>query len=439
MEPMALDVLFEGATILTMVDNAPVVTGDVGVRDGRVVLVGPAPQGVTAKRRIPCRGKLLMPGLVNAHAHTAMAVLRGYADDYPLKTWLFEKVFPAEARLDERAVLAGARLGFAEQLCTGTTSISDMYYHEPAIAQLALEVGMRVSLCNAVVALSPDWSMETDRGVQETLVLAREYQGAGDGLVQAEASIHGEYTSNPRVWAQVAELAQRYDLGIQLHLSETREEHQEALSRNRGKTPAQALAAAGVFEGRVTAAHCVWVSQEDMALLAEKGATAVHCPVSNLKLGSGMADVAALRQAGVNVALGTDGCCSNNTHDLFEEIKLAALLAKGQHLDPTVLSAYDVLKMATVNGPGPGPAGCGPGGGRDAGGPDPAGPGSPHHPAQLRSPGGGGLQRHRPQRNAHHGARPDPVRERGIYHHRFRTSVSGGRGLCQALGFGGIR
>ena len=305
MEPMALDVLFEGATILTMVDNAPVVTGDVGVRDGRVVLVGPAPQGVTAKRRIPCRGKLLMPGLVNAHAHTAMAVLRGYADDYPLKTWLFEKVFPAEARLDERAVLAGATLGFAEQHCTGTTSISDMYYHEPAIAQLALEVGMRVSLCNAVVALSPDWSMETDRGVQETLVLAREYQGAGDGLVQAEASIHGEYTSNPRVWAQVAELAQRYDLGIQLHLSETREEHQEALSRNRGKTPAQALAAAGVFEGRVTAAHCVWVSQEDMALLAEKGATAVHCPVSNLKLGSGMADVAALRQAGVNVALGT--------------------------------------------------------------------------------------------------------------------------------------
>ena len=350
MEPMALDVLFEGATILTMVDNAPVVTGDVGVRDGRVVLVGPAPQGVTAKRRISCQGKLLMPGLVNAHAHTSMAVLRGYADDYPLKTWLFEKVFPAEARLDERAVLAGARLGFAEQLCTGTTSISDMYYHEPAIAQLALEVGMRVSLCNAVVALSPDWSMETDRGVQETLVLAREYQGAGDGLVQAEASIHGEYTSNPRVWAQVAELAQRYDLGIQLHLSETREEHQEALSRNRGKTPAQALAAAGVFEGRVTAAHCVWVSQEDMALLAEKGATAVHCPVSNLKLGSGMADVAALRQAGVNVALGTDGCCSNNTHDLFEEIKLAALLAKGQHLDPTVLSAYDVLKMATVNG-----------------------------------------------------------------------------------------
>ena len=181
MEPMALDVLFEGATILTMVDNAPVVTGDVGVREGRIALVGQAPQGVTAKRRISCQGKLLMPGLVNAHAHTSMAVLRGYADDYPLKTWLFEKVFPAEAKLDERAVLAGARLGFAEQLCTGTTSISDMYYHEPAIAQLALEVGMRVSLCNAVVALSPDWSMETDRGVQETLVLAREYD-LGHGL-----------------------------------------------------------------------------------------------------------------------------------------------------------------------------------------------------------------------------------------------------------------
>ncbi|MEA5060140.1 MAG: amidohydrolase [Candidatus Pelethousia sp.] len=348
--PQAYDTLFENAQILTMVDACPAMEGCVGVRDGRIALVGPLPEGALAKRRIDCKGQILMPGLVNAHAHTPMCIMRGYADDYPLKTWLFEKVFPAEARLDERAVLAGARLGFAEQLCTGTTSVSDMYYHEPAIAAIALEAGMRVSLCNAVVALAPDWSMEKDRGIRETFSMLRDYQGAGDGLVQVEASIHAEYTSAPSVWRLVAELARKHGLGIQLHLSETRAEHEEAKARNGGKTPAYALAEQGVFEGRVTAAHCVWLEEADRALLAEKGVSAVHCPVSNLKLGSGVADVAAMRRAGINVALGTDGCCSNNTHDLFEEIKLAALLAKGKAFDPTVLSAYEALKMATVNG-----------------------------------------------------------------------------------------
>lgn len=344
------DILFENALILTMEDGRPALEGCVGVREGRIALVGPLPPDAQARRRIDCKGQTLMPGLVNAHAHTPMCLMRGYADDYPLRTWLFEKVFPAEARMDERAILAGARLGFAEQLCTGTTSVSDMYYHEPAIAALALEIGMRVSLCNAVVALGPDWSPDVDRALRETCELLRDYQGAGEGLVQAEASIHAEYTSSPRVWRLVADLAQKHGLGIHLHLSETRAEHEEAKARNNGKTAAYALARQGVFESRVTAAHCVWLEEADMALLAEKGASAVHCPTSNLKLGSGMADIAALRRFGVNTALGTDGCCSNNTHDLFEEIKLAALLAKGKALDPTVLSAYEALKMATVNG-----------------------------------------------------------------------------------------
>ena len=350
MQEIYFDILFENATILTMVDDAPVVTGDVGVKAGEITLVGPAPKGAAAGRRIDAKGCILMPGLINAHAHTAMCLLRGYADDYPLQTWLFEKVFPAEGRLDQRAILAGALLGFAEQLCTGTTSISDMYYFQPAVAQLALEAGIRANLCNGVVALSPDWSMEKDRGIQETLALARDFQGAGGGRIRAEAAIHAEYTSGPRVWAQVLELAQAHGLGIQLHLSETEKEHQEAKARHGGKTAARAFYEAGVFDQRVTAAHCVWLEPEDMALLAEKGVSAVHCPVSNLKLGSGICDIPALQRAGVNVALGTDGCCSNNTHDLFEEIKLAALLAKGKNLDPSLLPAYAALKMATVNG-----------------------------------------------------------------------------------------
>ncbi len=344
------DILLENATILTMRDEQPLAEGCVGVKDGRIALVGALPEGAQAKRRIDCAGQILMPGLVNAHAHTPMCILRGYADDYPLHTWLFDKVFPAEARLDERAVRAGALLGFAEQLCTGTTSVSDMYYFEPAIAALALETGMRASLCNAVVALGPDWLPENDRALRETEALIRDFHGAGNDLVRAEVSIHAEYTSQPHVWRMVAELAKTHDLGLQVHLSETRKEHEEAKQRHGGKTAAQALAGQGVFDGRTTAAHCVWLDEADMALLAEKGVSAAHCPVSNLKLGSGTADIAALRRAGVNVALGTDGCCSNNTHDLFEEIKLAALLAKGKALDPTALSAYEALKMATING-----------------------------------------------------------------------------------------
>lgn len=344
------DILFENATILTMVDAQPVLQGSVGIKGSRILYVGPDKPEHQARRRIPCGGKVLMPGLVNAHTHTAMTLLRGYADDYPLQAWLHEKVFPAEARLDERAVLAGALLGFAEQLCTGTTSISDMYYFQPAVAKLALDVGIRATFCNGVITFDEGWAPENDRGIQETLALAKDFHGAGDGRILADASIHGEYTSYPRVWRTVAELAQKHGLGMQVHLSETRSEHLESFQRNGGKSPAQALAEAGAFDVRATAAHCVWVSEDDMALMAAKGVSAVHCPISNLKLGSGVANLAALRHMGVNVALGTDGCCSNNNHDLFEEMKLAALLAKGLTLDPASLPAYEALKMATVNG-----------------------------------------------------------------------------------------
>lgn len=345
----SMDVLFTNATVLTMRDEAPVIeNGFVGVKDGFIAYIGTARPEGALKREIDCRGDILLPGLVNAHAHTAMCLMRGYADDYTLQEWLFARVFPVEGRLTEREILAGARLGFAEMLASGTTSVSDMYFHQPAIARLALEVGMRASLCNGVVALDGKLN-PSDRCFAELDELVRDFHGKGDGLVRADAAIHAEYTSCPEAWEKEAGLALEHGLVVHLHLSETRAEHEDCLAR-RGKTPARAFYDCGVFQAKTLAAHCVHLSDEDMDLLAACGVSAAHCPTSNLKLASGVARVHEMQRRGVNVALGTDGCCSNNTLDMFEEIKLAALLAKGESGDPTRLRAYEAVKLATVNG-----------------------------------------------------------------------------------------
>ncbi len=344
-----MDILFENASVLTMCDERPVIRGAfVGVTDGFITLVSDERPRESARRVIDCRGDILMPGLVNAHAHTAMCIMRGYADDYALQPWLFEKVFPVEARLTNEAITAGARLGFAEMIASGTTSASDMYFRQPAVARLALEVGFRVSLSNGIVAMGGRLD-PNDRAFTELDELIRDFHGRGDGLVRADASIHAEYTSFPEAWHRETELALEHGLVLHVHLSETKKEHEECIARY-GRTPARVFYDEGVFRAKTLAAHCVHVTDEDIDILADNGVSAVHNPVSNLKLGSGVAPVCAMLARGVNVALGTDGCCSNNSHDLFEEIKLAALLAKGTSLDPTKLPAYEAIKLATVNG-----------------------------------------------------------------------------------------
>lgn len=341
-----LDTLIKNATVIPMTGEGEVYYGcSVGIKDGVIEFVGDG--NPEAKETIDARGDIVMPGLVNAHAHTAMCVMRGYADDYSLQSWLFDKVFPVEARLDERAIVAGAVLGMAEMIRTGTTSFSDMYFCQPAVAKAADSIGMRANLCNAVIALGEDYDFEKDRAVIETRELLRKY--GNSGRIRADVSIHAEYTSSPAVWGRVHEWAKEYGVVTHIHLSETAKEHEEAKARH-GVTPAAAFDKFGIFDTKTLAAHGVWLEESDMELLAMRGVSVAHCPVSNLKLGSGVADIPAMMKAGVNVCLGTDGACSNNSLDLFEEIKLAALLAKGRSLDPTALPAYEALKMATVNG-----------------------------------------------------------------------------------------
>ena len=224
-----------------------------------------------------------------------------------------------------------------------------MYDHCGAIAEAVAESGIKANLSRGTTLFTEDFDFESYPACRELRELHEKWNGYDNGRIKVETSVHAEYTSNYRLWEALGEYAVNEGLGMQVHLSETKKEH-EACKEKYGLTPAQLLDCHHVFDSRALAAHCVWLEPEDMALLAKRKVTAVHCPVSNLKLASGKADVIAMVKAGMNVALGTDGASSNNNLDLFEEIKLASLVAKDVHASAEALPPQAALMMATVCG-----------------------------------------------------------------------------------------
>ena len=346
-----MSVLFQNVTVLTMDPAQPVLKDAFVAVDGTMIvsLGTRRPQG-KFDRVVDGAGQVLMPGLINCHTHVPMTLMRGYGGGHDLQHWLQDYIFPAEAKLDERAVAAGAALGLAEMIACGTTCIVDMYMKTDTIAQQVMKAGISANLsCGGLYFGAPeDFSPDTCSDCRTQVELAEKWHGAGEGQILVDASIHAEYTSSAPLWQWTADFAAQKKLGMHVHISETRLEHEQCLEKY-GKTPLAVLDQYGVWERGGTAAHCVWVSDEDMDLMARKHVTAVHNPVSNLKLGSGVARVPQLLKAGVNVALGTDGVSSNNNADLFEEIKLAAILHKGVNLDPMTVTAHQALEMATVN------------------------------------------------------------------------------------------
>ena len=330
----------------TLLDPAYVV-----VEGERIAAVSSTrPQGPFAQE-IDCGGNVLMPGLVNAHTHIPMTLMRGYAGGCDLHTWLNDWIFPAEAKLDDRAGRAGADLALAELIAGGVTTIADMYMHTTAIAQAVLAAGISANLsCGGVYFGAPgDFSPAACPDCDHQRQLTEEFHGAGNGQILVDASVHGEYTSNVPLWQWMADYAQRKGLGMHVHVSETQSEHEGSLTRW-GLTPFRILDRYGVWDTRAIAAHCVWTTEDDWAGMAEKGVACVHNPVSNLKLGSGVAWIPAMKAAGVPIALGTDGVSSNNNQDMFEEMKFAAVLHNGVTRDPLALLPQDVLAMATREG-----------------------------------------------------------------------------------------
>ncbi len=345
-----MDTLFSNVTVVTMDEELRVLfSAFVGVTDGKISYLSKTPPEEQPKEIIKAEGMVLMPGLINCHTHLPMSPLRGYADDVNLQTWLNDYIFPREDRLDGRCVKATTLLSLAECLRFGTTSVSEMYYFCDEIAEAVAQSGIKANLSRAITFFGEEFDFDKDTRCQEMVALKEKWHNYDNGRIKIDASIHGEYTSDHRVWDAVSEYAINEGIGMHVHLSESQSEHEGCKERH-GLTPAQVFDCHKVFHAPAIAAHCVWLEPEDMQLLAKRKVSAVHCPVSNLKLASGCADVEAMVKAGMNVALGTDSNASNNNLDMFEEIKAATLMAKGKSLDPTALPAQAVLMMATVCG-----------------------------------------------------------------------------------------
>ena len=342
--------LIHNCTAVLMDEAGTVLPGAyVAVEGTRIVSVGTVrPQGVF-DQEIDGKGNVLMPGFVNAHTHVPMTAMRGYGDGNNLQDWLNNYIFPVEARWDDRAIRSCTALGLAEMIASGVTTIADMYDHCDAITQEVVAAGLSANIARGTTLFADQFDPAVFPGCVELRELVDRWHGYNDGQILVDACIHGEYTSDRRLWAWLADYAKEKGLGMHVHISETRTEHEECIARH-GKTPLQTLNDYGVWDTRSIAAHCVWTTPEDWALMAEKGISAVHNPISNLKLGSGIAPVPAMKKAGVNVCLGTDGVSSNNCTDFFSDLKFAAILHNGANRDPLALLPLDALKMATRDG-----------------------------------------------------------------------------------------
>jgi 5-methylthioadenosine/S-adenosylhomocysteine deaminase len=338
----------EEATILTQAGAQLIEKGTLVARDGLITYVGPAataPAGTEGEQLINAAGRLLMPGLVNAHTHLAMTVFRGYADDMPLKPWLEDKIWPVERQLKHDDVYWGALLGVVEMLRGGVTCFADMYHFTEAVVEAAWEGGIRAAPSGVLLGF---WDDAAER-LQQLVEYCLQLRAEKSRRIHPMLGPHAPYTCNDQLLGEVAAAAREHDLGLHIHLAETAGEVTESLQLRR-VTPVRHLLELGLLAGQITAAHCVHLTDEDIALLAEHQVGVAHCPGSNMKLGSGFAPTAELLAAGAVVGLGTDGAASNNNLDLMEEMRLAALFPKGISSDPTVVPATAALRMATLGG-----------------------------------------------------------------------------------------
>ena len=320
--------------------------GDVGIESGKIAFLGQIPPNWQADRVIDCRNQLTVPGMINAHTHAAMTLFRSYADDMALLDWLQKKIWPAEARLTGEDVYWGTQLAIAEMLSTGTTAFADMYFFMDKVAEACVETGIRASLSRGLIEV--DGPMQEDR-FKENEQLYRDFHGAENGRITVMLGPHAIYTCPPECMKKVVALSQKLGAELHLHLAETQWEIDQCQKKYQ-QTPVALLNELGVFDCGVLAAHCVWVSPEDIEILADKKVRVVHNPGSNLKLASGAAPVTAMLEAGVIVGLGTDGATSNNNLDMLEEVRTATYLQKLQRMDPTVLPASQAISLATNGG-----------------------------------------------------------------------------------------
>ncbi len=321
----------------------------VGIKDDKIAYVSPTAPLEDFGQVYGGKGKLLMPGFVNAHSHSAMTLMRGYAENLSLSDWLNTRIFPFEAKLESEDIYNGTILAAAEMLRFGIVSTTDMYFNAEANCKAVLETGIKMNLGVHVVCFD-DSSLKDLPVYNEWNTAIPLYHNASGGKLKMDLSLHAEYTSTEKIVRELACFAKENGLRTQVHLSETKSEHEECKSRHGGKTPARYLYDCAFFDNPTTAAHCVWLDGEDFDLLKEKNVTVASCPVSNLKLASGFINAPKLLEKGVNLALGTDSVASNNNLNIMEEIKLFATLFKATSGDAKAITPKQALYSATRAG-----------------------------------------------------------------------------------------
>ena len=331
---------FYNAKILTMQDDK-IIEGELHTDGARIAYIGEANGAAGFDREIDCSGKLIIPGFKNAHTHTAMTFLRSYADDLPLNDWLYQKVFPREAKLTEEAIYVFTQLGIMEYLTSGITASFDMYFKLPSYVKANTDIGFRSVICGSI----------NDFGgtVEE---IEQEYNtfNSIDPLISYQLGFHAEYTTARKTLEGLAALSQKYKAPMYTHNSET--EAEVAGCRERyGLSPTQLFEQLGMLEYGGGGFHCVWLDERDMEIFRDRGLYVVTNPSSNLKLASGIAPIEEMRRRGITrFAIGTDGAASNNCLDMFREMFLVTGLQKYREKDAAACSAFDVLEMATKGG-----------------------------------------------------------------------------------------
>jgi len=339
-------IVLKGISILPMTRAEDLVEkGDLLIEGDQIAYLGPSRPWPKEVEIFEGEGKVVLPGFVNAHTHLAMVFLRGFADDMALDRWLREKIWPMEAKLKPSDIYLFSLLGAAELISSGVTTFADMYFHMDQTARAVEESGLRASLSQGMIAIGKPFPNEV---LKEGADFAVKFKGAASGKITTMLAPHAPYTCPPDFLKRVREVALEENLPIHIHISETNKEVEDCLMEY-GVTPPELLDGLGIFDCQVLAAHCVVLRDQDFLILRKVKGVA-HCPISNLKLASGVAPVPRLLSSGVNVALGTDGASSNNRLELLQEVKTASLLAKGTKLDPEVLPAFQVLQMATLGG-----------------------------------------------------------------------------------------
>ena len=323
----------------------------VGVENDKIAYIGKEEPQDAAKygERYNGKGKLLIPAFYNTHAHTSMTFLRGYAENQPLQQWLNETVWPFEGHIQTEDNYWGCMLAQAEMLRYGIVSYTDMYSGTIYRAKATLEAGMKANHCDGGTMCFVDTDYDTLPVAETNRELFANYHGAGDGRLLIDMCVHAEYTTPQSMIERCVEEVKNNNSRLHIHMSETKSEHEECIERH-NMTPAKWFDSLGAFDIPIIAAHCVWVDDDDIALMAQKGVNVSLNPASNCKLASGFAPVEKMIKAGVNCTIGTDGMASNNTHNILQSAYLLACCQKGNELDPTIIDPKALMKMMTING-----------------------------------------------------------------------------------------